>query len=359
MADLHHDLRLAFAEGRAAGARHRDIAARLGVPEGELIAAHAGLFGAEESPLKATRLRPPWDTLLGALEPLGELLALTRNPACVHEKTGVYRGLGGAGPVGLVLGGAIDLRLFWREWAHGFAVDETLADGRHQRSLQFFDAGGEAVHKVFTTPATDLEEYCALVARFMDPRLFHGIDCIGRPAPDAPLADEDIDVTGLRDAWLAMTDTHEFFGLLRRFKVTRVQGLRLAGRALAHRIDGGAARALLTGAAASGVPVMVFVGNPGCIQIHTGPVRRVEALGPWLNVLDDGFNLHLREDHIDSAWVVRKPTADGIVTSLEVFDAGGLNLAMFFGERKPGQPERADWRALVAGLEAEPQPCAR
>jgi putative hemin transport protein len=71
---------------------------------------------------------------------------------------------------------------------------------------------------------------------------------------------------------------------------------------------------------------------------------------PWLNVLDPGFNLHLREDRIAMAWVVRKPTADGDVTSLELFDADGETLAMFFGERKPGRAELASWRALVDTL---------
>jgi putative hemin transport protein len=50
------------------------------------------------------------------------------------------------------------------------------------------------------------------------------------------------------------------------------------------------------------------------------------------------------------AWVVRKPTADGDVTSLELFDADGETLAMFFGERKPGRAELASWRALVDTL---------
>jgi putative hemin transport protein len=85
----------------------------------------------------------------------------------------------------------------------------------------------------------------------------------------------------------------------------------------------------------------------------TGPVRRVQVMRPWLNVLDPGFNLHLREDHIASAWVVRKPTSDGLVTSLELFDARGETIAMFFGERKPGRPELCAWRTLVEGLAGE------
>ena len=52
-------------------------------------------------------------------------------------------------------------------------------------------------------------------------------------------------------------------------------------------------------------------------------------------------------DRIDSAWIVRKPTKDRIVTSLEVFDADGTLMAMLFGARKPGRPEQGGWRALV------------
>jgi putative hemin transport protein len=109
-------------------------------------------------------------------------------------------------------------------------------------------------------------------------------------------------------------------------------------------------RLLLQDVARIGLPIMCFVGNPGMIQIHTGPVRRVEVMGDWLNVLDPGFNLHLREDRIAAAWVVRKPTSDGPVTSVELFDADGDTMAMFFGERKPGKRELPGWRAMVDAL---------
>ncbi|MBA4267107.1 MAG: hemin-degrading factor, partial [Comamonadaceae bacterium] len=90
------------------------------------------------------------------------------------------------------------------------------------------------------------------------------------------------------------------------------------------------------------------------------PVKRVEPLEmagkTWLNVLDPGFNLHLREDRIADVWVVEKPTVDGVVTSLEAFDADGELMAMFFGARKPGQVEQAAWRHLLAHLQVLEQP---
>ena len=351
-------LREGYRAARAAGAaRHRDIAATLGVSEGALIAAHARPPFLLAPGLSAWRLAPEWPALMAALPRLGVVMALTRNASCVHEKTGRYEQVSGEGAMGLVLGPDIDLRVFYRAWAVGFAVRETFEAGDKpaQHSLQFFDATGTAVHKVFARPDTDRAEWDALVARFVaDARLAPWLPAApaARPA-DRP--DEAIDRTAFRADWAALRDTHGFFGLLKRHGLGRVQALRLAEPRFVQPVEaaagaGGAVRELLGSAAATGTPIMVFVGNPGMIQIHTGPVRRVQVLGPWLNVLDPGFNLHLREDHVASAWVVRKPTTDGLVTSLELFDAEGETIAMCFGERKPGRPELPEWRRLVGRL---------
>jgi putative hemin transport protein len=65
---------------------------------------------------------------------------------------------------------------------------------------------------------------------------------------------------------------------------------------------------------------MICVGHRGCIQVLSGAVERIVRHGPWLDVLDPGFNLHLREDRIASSWVAAKPTRSGVVRSLELFD---------------------------------------
>ncbi len=343
------DLRTAYRDARTAGAtRHRDIAQSLGVSEGALIDAHVG---ATADGLQAQRLRGPFPELLGELQACGDLMALTRNASCVHERTGVYEKLsaqGAAGAeVGLALGEEIDLRIFYRHWHCGYAVQE----GESQ-SLQFFDASGQAVHKIFTRPGTDAAAWQQLRARWID------ADADApqwQPPPAKPVTDAvTADADAFRADWASLRDTHEFFGLLKKYGLRRTDALRLAAPAFAQRIDATAARALLQGAAGSGTPIMVFVGNPGMIQIHSGPVQRIVVMGPWLNVLDARFNLHLREDAIHEAWAVRKPTVDGLVSSLELFDAEGELIAQFFGQRKPGQPERCAWRQQLDSLVNEP-----
>ncbi len=347
-------IRDGYAQARRRGAtRHRDIAAQLGISEGELIGAHAG--AADGRSLMARRLRGPFAPLVAALENVGPVMALTRNASCVHEKVGVYRDASVGGPpgrqVGLVLGGAIDLRLFYRHWVHGFAVDELSAKGLHS-SLQFFDAHGQAVHKVFARDDTDRSAWVHLIVQYLDPDDTRaGLEVARSAAPQAETPDARVDVAGLREGWASLRDTHEFFGLLKRFEVTRTQALRLAEERFVQRLDtSDIAATLLQAAAAAAVPIMVFVGNPGTIQIHTGIVRRIVPTGPWINVLDDDFNLHLRQDQVASAWLVRKPTVDGLVSSVELFDAAGDTIAMCFGERKPGRAESCAWRALLEEL---------
>ena len=133
--------------------------------------------------------------------------------------------------------------------------------------------------------------------------------------------------------------------------------MRLAEQQYVQQVNLESARQLLETAATDQVALMIFVANPGMVQIHSGIIRKVAVMGPWLNVLDPGFNLHLREDHIASAWVVRKPTVDGLVTSLELFDRDGNVIAMFFGERKPGKPELGEWRSLVETLRKDHELC--
>jgi putative hemin transport protein len=78
----------------------------------------------------------------------------------------------------------------------------------------------------------------------------------------------------------------------------------------------------------------------------------------WLNILDPDFNLHVQEQAIASAWVVRKPTVDGIVTSLELYAHDESLILTVFGKRKPGIPENLTWRALVeSGVKAETESC--
>jgi putative hemin transport protein len=328
--------------------RIRDAATTLGVSEAELVALGAiqKAGGTTATPLAAN-----WRSILSQMPSVGRVMCLTRNEHCVHERHGRFEDVQVAGPHGLVLGPDIDLRLFLGSWKHGFAVRESVKSGE-RLSLQFFDGTGEAVHKIYATEETDHAAFDALIARHRAEAAAE-IAVAPRASEKADRPDSEIDVEGLRKAWRAMKDTHAFFGMLGKFKVGRVQALRLVGEEFARELPPRALRSAMEMARADGTPIMIFVGSGGCIQIHTGPINRlVEVLG-WFNVLDPAFNLHLREAGVARVFSVRKPTEDGVVTSIEAFCSNNRNILLMFGARKPGKPELEPWRNIVARIEKQ------
>lgn len=313
-------------------ARIRNLAQQMGVSEMELVAARCG-------GIQSTLLREPAQDIFKELGTLGRVMALTRNEWAVHERHGTYEDIRAGKTMGIVLGPDIDLRMFFGSWKSTWAVND---GGR--LSIQFFDAAGGALHKVYVTDDTNVAAYHALVETFTEPEPSWPL-CV--PTQARPGNTPVQDVAQFRADWLAMSDTHQFHGLLQRHKATRLAALNAAGADLAQELPNELAERMLEDVVARDISFMCFVGNQGMIQIHSGPIKKLMRRGPWFNVLEPHFNLHLDTTAIVSTWIVNKPTKDGWVTSMECYASNGDLIVQFFGARKPGTPELASWRDLL------------
>lgn len=319
--------------------RIRNAALELGVSEADLLVTNIGNG--------VTVLKPEFENILSEVEQLGKVMALTRNDECVHERKGTYLNGDFSSPhAQLFVGEDIDLRIFLNSWKFAFAVVEG-----DKKSLQFFGKDGLALHKIYLTKDSSAEAFDAIVEKNKaeDQNAVFTFEAIA-PKP-AEKSDAEIDAEGFRKAWTELKDTHEFFMMTRKFGVSRTQALRLAPEGFAKKIDNAKVVTILEDASEKGVPIMVFVGNRGIIQIHTGNVKKTLWHQQWFNVMDPDFNLHLDVTKIEEAWIVKKPTEDGEVTAIEVFNKEGDFIVQFFGKRKPGIPELQEWKDLVAELE--------
>lgn len=328
--------------------RPHDLAQRLGVPEGALVAAQVG-HG-------ATRIDPTLGRLFPAIQHLGNVMALTRNRSCVIEKVGTYNDFHDGDHAAMTLDADIDMRMFPKYWQHAFAVERQTADGI-RRSVQVFDAAGDAMHKVHLRDNSDLAAWEELRR---DLALADQSD-MAEFQPRAPVegAISAPQRAGtLREEWAGMTDTHQFNTLVRRLKMNRLGAYRVAGAPHVRPLAVEAVQQMFDRVLADKAGVMVFVGNQGCIGIHSGFIHSLKMMGPWLNVLDPGFNLHLRADHIAEVWAVDKPTRRGPAISVEAFDAEGALIFQCFGLRPEKGGDAAAWAALVNDLPALREPVA-
>lgn len=316
--------------------RIRDAAKHLKVSEAELLATKLGP--------SVKLLKPDWSSFLLNSTNLGYVMALTRNESCVHERKGIYKNVSVNGQTALVVGEDIDLRIFLKDWKYGFYVEEPR-ENYMMCSFQFFDSRGEAVHKIYQTEKSELNGWELTKAQFIDET-----QTFAKPSAETIIKTETNDpkeIPEFLNAWSQLEDTHDFFSLIRKFSYSREFSLKAASGKFSFPISTNDFLNLMEKTNKLDQEIMIFVGNPGMIQIHTGKIQKFEPMGPWFNVLDPEFNLHLRTDQVESVWIVDKPTKDGLVTSVELFDNEGNLILQMFGKRKPGIAQSETWFQLT------------
>ncbi len=328
--------------------RIRDAAKVLKTSEAELLAT-----GCNDN---VTRLDVDFkDFLANEIPSLGKVKALTRNDEVVHERNGEYLNpsFGKNSHVGLFVGEDIDLRIFLNHWSFTFAVSE-LARGNERLSIQFFSKEGNAIHKIYLIKESNTEAFLKIKETFK--HKIQGIekDEISYEKVEPEKRNENPDRDKFQQDWLNLKDTHAFFPLMKKHAVTRLQALELApennGVQFAKKVSNDVVKKSLEKAAETKTPIMVFTGNKGMLQIHTGPVTKLLEMKEWYNVMDPDFNLHIRTNSIKECWLVKKPTSDGEVNSIEIFNFNEELICTFFGKRKPGIPEDVNWRKIINEL---------
>ncbi len=320
--------------------RDRDLAYELGISEAALVAAHTG-HG-------VTRISGDPDVAMPCISSLGEVMSLTRNASCVHERVGTFEEYHSGKHASMVLGKEIDTRIFPSHWTFGFAV-ETETDKGTRRSLQFFDASGDALQKVWLRDTSNVSAWAPLVEKLKIDDQSPEITVDPRPATEGPkinMAKRDV----LMDEWARMTDTHQFNRIVSKLGMNRLGAYRIADYRWVRRVATDAVGGFLEAVRDAGQLVILFVGNRGNIQIHWGGLETIKPMGPWLNVLDPRFNLHLRGDHIAEVYVVEKPTKRGPAISLEAFDADGGLIFQCFGQRQGDDDDLATWHGILDAL---------
>jgi putative heme degradation protein len=252
----------AWAAARANGLNNRAAARQLGISERELIASACGDF--------ATRLRPEFSSLLAALTVLGEIKCVVRNPWAVLERAGTIDTIQPTSSDRLVVQAdrfALDCDV--GRWDAAFALEETGTHG-NKLSMQFFTAAGISAAKFFLRETDRAETFRALAHAYSASEQTAN-ELVTAAAPAAYMPFE---------------------------------------RLVAARHDG--LFKFLQAASSSAVPLQLVV-RSGAATLTTAKrierVKRSDKL-PWVNILDDGLDVHLHEESLRYVRLSRDPDTD-------------------------------------------------
>lgn len=298
--------------------------------------------------------------MLLELHTLGVVESIVRNEFCVHEKQGVYRNLEIGKVMGLALGegDGLDLRIFMQKWKHMLAI---INPDKKNPSycIAFFDQNGHAINKAFLTKFDDeiLTIWQNLTDKYAKTAP-NNIEILSILPQDEwifhPLNDEDKQNFG-KD-WLAMTDVHQFHGILGKYELDRASGYTQAPDGMTTAVRPDVIEALLEKLTSEQVNSMIFVGNTGLVQIFAGALHHVKRMGDWINIMDKkqtGFTMHLKDKALSQVWFIKRPHNDGFTSAFEGFDKKGNSILAIFGERHEGQAQDPKWQALAQSLADE------
>lgn len=326
---------------RYPAARPHDCAAALGVSEAELLASRCGG--------DVVRLQAAAE-VLQALPSLGDVRAVTAGAHAELEADCCFTDVRLDGRGGSLRDGGVRLTFVPAHWRHVFAILPVRSAGRYG-ALCFFGADGKALHEIRLTARSEPAAWRALLGRHAARSQHPAFTPVAPPAAASHGDHRPVDQAALAAAWSAVQTPQDAGALCGRAGITRLQALRALGAPWARRVPVATLQQTLRLAAAERTRLTLTAVNRACLQARSGPVDVLGEADGWFSVSSDDFRLRLRQAALDSAWIVRVPTRDGLVSSLEVYD-GRCLVASVEAERRPGRREPADWRRLLAHVAA-------
>lgn len=285
--------------------RAREAAEALRTTEAELFEAKCG----ENS---CRRLRPVAEGFFGFLQDLGgsgEFMSLVHNGVAVHEKYGDFADCAFDPEAGEVSGPSISFSADMNNWIYGFAEAREITVRRRQTSLHFFDAHGVAVYALYSSNHTDQAALDEVLSRWV--------------ADDLPPIEIDPAPSPISE----VPDGSNAFQISKEI-VTRA----------------------LESAAEDCIPVAITVATGGCTQRHDDVIKTVRPKGPWINVFDKKFHMHLHRENLTEVWCVAGEGDQGRTRSLNVFDSEGRRVFRMAGSSNEGAESLGKWSALLDDL---------
>ena len=150
----------------------------------------------------------------------------------------------------------------------------------------------------------------------------------------------------LKQSWAAIKDIHESGKLIKKYGNRRNEVYEALGEEYAIPLELNSIEQVLELASKQSTELMIFAMNHAAVQVYSGKITKLLRTGPWFNILDPSFNLHLRTEGISNIWLVKKPSQYGPITSIDVLDKNGIEFLLITGNKALKQAESKEWQDI-------------
>tara|TARA_B100000700_G_scaffold103666_1_gene117048 strand:- start:7587 stop:8537 length:951 start_codon:yes stop_codon:yes gene_type:complete len=86
------------------------------------------------------------------------------------------------------------------------------------------------------------------------------------------------------------------------------------------------------------IPIQIHAFGIGCVQYHRDSIKNVVDYGPWINIIDKSFNIHVLENKISNSCLLEHLSDNKKIYSLDFYDVN-KNLVLGFSALKDFEKE--------------------
>ncbi|MCS6903955.1 MAG: ChuX/HutX family heme-like substrate-binding protein [Bacteroidia bacterium] len=291
------------------GIRIKEAADILQVAEVELLVTRCGenVWRLNHNPI----------AILNAVAEADEVMALTRNATAVIETVGKYPEF--TLEDHWLIGNNDDFHIILDSTLvhHIFGVTDSFV-GKTLQAIQFFDAAGNAIHKIYFEEASQAT-YKNIIESFLSPNQEKEIECVHYAKSHKPEISEET----AYQKWQSLKNYHRFDNLEFYLGNSLLEVVSKLNEDLARKVPTDILAQLLLGIANKDISISYIVKNTGCTQLFRGPIRNVFVKDDWLNVKDPEFNLHILKTQLESGYLVHVPLMHSYRFALVFFNKAG------------------------------------
>ena len=272
--------------------RIRNAAEKLNVSEAELLSTQLG--DGDTSFLSVENIKDFFQQLFS----LDQVMFLIRNENVVHEKiVGLEELTFSDNQIFEIKYNAPLLTFDEKSLAYLF-FEKKIHAGKTLRSFQFFNQKGLSIIKIYLK-GKSVDKFDLICEKYQ-------IDYNYELQKDIPSTNKECDF---------ISDVDMFF--LRNDKPSNVNRI---------TVDKSLLRDVLDKASHAKIPIQVHALGLNTIQYHRGVVKNLVDYGPWINIIDKNFNIHVLEHAISKTAVAEYLINNKKYYSIEFFDRAGFHL---------------------------------
>ena len=265
--------------------RIRDAAKKLGVSELELLVTKIN------DEVQYLLINDFHKFFISLFENIKSLMFLIRNDVSVHEKTVNSSDLkiSKDGFINCSESRSPFLNIDFNNFIHCF-YESKIHAGRRLCSLQIFDYFGDSVIKIYNRDdGINFERICKKNISLYENQV------------------ENISKSKIHKNF-------EYINSVNRYFMNPKLTIR------EEKISNDFLRKVFDLVSKNNFPIQIHLVGNNCIQYHRDIIKNIKIFGPWFNVMDKNFNLHLMDENIETTKLIEFSKDDKKYFSLEFFD---------------------------------------